>query len=113
MEKELAIALTERAVSALQTSTTMLEVAQNLLDQGNSREAARLRNEARYKRNESILLMDQARAAGDTRTAGDNRSNVLPFGKKQTPAERAEAEVSFADAEVLLKTGKVRHTRAR
>ena len=112
MEKELAIALTERAVSALQTSTTMLEVAQNLLNQGNSREAARLRHEARYKRNESILLMDQARAAGDSRAvgdnrsaAGDNRSNVIPFGRKQTAAERAEAEVS-------VKTGKDRHTRA-
>lgn len=104
MEKELAIALTERAVSALQTSTTMLEVAQNLLNQGNSREAARLRNEARYKRNESILLMDQARAAGVTRATGDKRSNILPFGRKETSAERAEAEVS-------VKTGKDRHTR--
>ena len=61
MVRELALALRERAVAALQTSTTMLKVSQTLLRQGNNIEAARLRNEARYKRNESILLMDQAR----------------------------------------------------
>ena len=44
----------ERALTALEASTNMLTVAQNLLQQGNQREAARLRNEARYKRNESI-----------------------------------------------------------
>ena len=61
MDQDLALALRERALSALETSTNMLTVAQKLLQQGNQREAARLRNEARYKRNESILLMDQAR----------------------------------------------------
>jgi hypothetical protein len=62
MEQELALALRERAVLALQASTTMLQVAQQLQKQGNQTEAGRLRNEARYKRNESILLMDQARS---------------------------------------------------
>ena len=60
MDQELATVLRQRAVAALETSTTILRVAQDLLKQGNQREAARLRNEARYKRNESILLMDQA-----------------------------------------------------
>jgi len=63
MEQDMALALRERAVAALQESTTMLNVAQNLLEQGNETEAARLRNEARNKRNESILLMDQALSA--------------------------------------------------
>ena len=53
MDQDLALALRERALSALEASTNMLTVAQNLLQQGNQREAVRLRNEARYKRNES------------------------------------------------------------
>jgi len=56
MDSDLALALRERALAALEISTTMLTVAQNLQQQGNQSEAARLRNEARYKRNESILL---------------------------------------------------------
>jgi hypothetical protein len=62
----------------LQTSTTMLEVAQKLMRQGNNTEAARLRNEARYKRNESILLMDQAREVEQ------RSSNVLKFPERNT-----------------------------
>jgi hypothetical protein len=78
MEQELALALRERAVAALQTSTTMLKVAQNLMRQGNDAEADRLRNEARYKRNESILLMDQARSVEQ------NSSNVSRFPERNT-----------------------------
>jgi hypothetical protein len=78
MEQQLAFALRERAVAALQVSTTMLKVAENLLKQGNQTEAARLRNEARYKRNESILLMDQAKAAEQ------RSSNVLRFPERNT-----------------------------
>jgi hypothetical protein len=74
----LALALRERAVAALQKSTTMLKVAQNLLKQGNQTEADRLRNEARYKRNESILLMDQARSVEQ------RSSNVLRFPQRNT-----------------------------
>ena len=48
MDQDLATALRERALSALEVSTTMLTVAQTLLRQGNQKEAARLRNEARY-----------------------------------------------------------------
>ena len=44
MDQDLALALRERALSALEASTNMLTVAQNLLQQGNQREAARLRN---------------------------------------------------------------------
>lgn len=78
MDQELALALRERAVAALQTSTTMLKVAQNLLKQGNQTEADRLRNEARYKRNESILLMDQARSVEQ------RSSNVVKFPHRDT-----------------------------
>ena len=78
MVRELALALRERAVAALQTSTTMLKVSQTLLRQGNNTEAARLRNEARYKRNESILLMDQAREVEQ------RSSNVLRFPERNT-----------------------------
>src|SRR5258706_9924583 len=84
MDQDLALALRERALAALEISTTMLTVAQNLLKQGNQREAARLRNEARYKRNESILLMDQA-------TAVERRqSNVLQFKHRNNSAETAK-----------------------
>ncbi|MGH9872871.1 MAG: hypothetical protein ACRD9S_10445 [Pyrinomonadaceae bacterium] len=78
MDHELASALRERALIALESSTTMLTVAQNLLQQGNQREAVRLRNEARYKRNESILLMDEARKVEQ------HSSNILRFPKRQT-----------------------------
>ena len=80
MDSDLALALRERALSALEISTTMLTVAQTLQQQGNQREAARLRNEARYKRNESILLMDQARKVEQ------QSSNVLRFPDRK-PAE--------------------------
>lgn len=79
MEQELAMALRQRAVSALEASTMMLQVAQDLLRQGNQKEAARLRNEARYKRNESILLMDQATAVEQ------HHSNILRFPAGRTP----------------------------
>jgi hypothetical protein len=85
MEQELATALRERAVSTLETSTTMLEVAQSLLKQGNDSEAARLRNEARYKRNESILLMDNARAVEQ------HSSNILHFPRRKPTAASDEA----------------------
>lgn len=88
MGQELALALRQRAVAALEISTTMLQVAQNLLRQGNNREADRLQNEARYKRNESILLMDQASAAEQ------RRSNLLPFtARKAAPKFTDEAEI--------------------
>jgi hypothetical protein len=80
MLQDLAMALRERAVSALETSTTMLEVAQSLFKQGNETEADRLRNEARYKRNESVLLMDQARAVEQ------RSSNILHFQSRETTA---------------------------
>ena len=76
MDQELALALRERAVAALEISTTMLKVAQNLQLQGNEAEADRLRDEARNKRNESILLMDQAMSMGQ-------RSNVLAFPNRK------------------------------
>jgi primosomal protein N' len=55
-------ALREQAMEALEESTKMLEVASNLLDQGNKEEAIRLTDEARAKRNVSVWLMSKANA---------------------------------------------------
>lgn len=55
--------LREQAMEALKESTTMLEVASNLLEQGNTEEAKRLHKAARIKRNVSVLLMSKANAA--------------------------------------------------
>jgi len=54
--------LREQAMHALQESTTMLEVACNLMEQGNKKEAERLHKAARTKRNISVLLMAKANA---------------------------------------------------
>ena len=77
-DQDLILALRERAIESLQGSTKMLKVAQNLLQQGNRKEAARLRNEARFKRNESVLLMDQARSLEK------KSSNILHFRQRPT-----------------------------
>ena len=52
--------LREKAMEALQRSTTMLKVAGKLLDQGNVEEAKRLRDQARAQRNISVWLMAKA-----------------------------------------------------
>jgi hypothetical protein len=54
--------LREQAMEALQESTIMLEVACNLMEQGNKKEAERLHKAARTKRNISVLLMAKANA---------------------------------------------------
>jgi hypothetical protein len=100
MDQDLALVLRERALFALESSTTMLAVAQNLLQQGNRREAAHLRNEARYKRNESILLMDQARKVEQ------QSSNVLRFPDRK-PAE------SSVERRSTLSRGELRNARTR
>ena len=95
MDQELALALRQRAVSALETSTTMLQVAQTLLRQGNQKEAARLRNEARYKRNESILLMEQANSAEH------GQSKILLFSAGKARAEAGEKSSVLEDKKNL------------
>ncbi|HEV7747486.1 MAG TPA: hypothetical protein VGO56_20985 [Pyrinomonadaceae bacterium] len=84
MNNKLGLALRYRADSAFEASDTMLRVAKDLLKQGNQREAARLRTEALHKRNESVLLMDQARAVERS------SSNILQFRKKSSDDERKE-----------------------
>ncbi len=91
MEQHFALALRQRAVAALEISTTMLQVAQNLFKQGNKKEAARLRNEARYKRNESILLLDQATAAEQ------RRSNILRFTARKAALESVSVDETQSD----------------
>jgi len=55
-----AATLREQAMEALRQSTTMLEVASNLLNAGNRAEAVRLKDEARAKRNASVWLTRKA-----------------------------------------------------
>jgi hypothetical protein len=62
MTGELALPLRERAMETLQESTVMLKVACNLIEQGNRKEAERLKNLARAKREVSVMLMAQAKA---------------------------------------------------
>jgi hypothetical protein len=62
MTGELATPLRERAMENLQQSTVMLKVACNLMEQGNRREAKRLQDAARAKREVSVMLMAQATA---------------------------------------------------
>jgi hypothetical protein len=50
----------QKALEALRESTKTLEIAEQLLDVGNVKEAERLRDEAREKRNLSMRLMAQA-----------------------------------------------------
>jgi hypothetical protein len=52
--------LQKQALEALEKSTRMLEVAFNLLRQGNQVEAVRLREEARRQRTISTLLFAEA-----------------------------------------------------
>ena len=99
MEQELALALRERAISALEASTTMLEVAQDLLKQGNQKEAARLRNEARYKRNESILLMDQAKAVEQ------HQSRILSFPARNTAPSNPSQRNAASSKSLKSRTG--------
>ena len=61
MERENSLKFQQKALEALRESTKTLEIAKRLLDVGNVREAARLRDEARQKRNDSMRLMAQAR----------------------------------------------------
>ena len=62
--------LREQAMAALRESTTMLEVASNLLDAGNMDEAVRLKDEARAKRNVSVWLMGESEHPGKCKAKG-------------------------------------------
>ena len=54
------LTLREKALEALEKSTKMLQVALDLLTQGNGTEAARVHKEARKQRTISTLLMAEA-----------------------------------------------------
>ena len=73
--------LREQAMEALQASTTMLEVASNLLDAGNREEAVRLKEEARAKRNVSVWLMSKAN------TLENSGRGEQPFSIQETHGE--------------------------
>ncbi len=54
------IQLRKQALQALESSTRMLDVAFDLLKQGNESEAERVRDEARHQRTISTMLMAEA-----------------------------------------------------
>ena len=61
MEKQIqAGTIRQQALSALEKSTKLFEIAENLLGQGNKSEAEWVKNEARAQRNISVWLMAKA-----------------------------------------------------
>ena len=78
MHRQGSIPLRERAMEALHESTTMLTVARHLLEQGNREEARRLQNEARAKRDASVLLMAKANEL-EKRSSSETRSQDHEF----------------------------------
>lgn len=64
------VTLRERAVRALEESTSKFEQAFILLKQGRRTEAEMLRNEARAKRNDSVWLMAKANELEKTSPSG-------------------------------------------
>jgi hypothetical protein len=54
------LTLRRKALEVLEKSTRMLEVAVDLLEQGNQAESARVRKEAQTQRMNSTLLMAEA-----------------------------------------------------
>jgi hypothetical protein len=69
--------LRQQARKALQESTNMLTVARLLLQQGNREEARRLQQEARAKRDASMLLMARANEVEKESTAEERFRNHL------------------------------------
>lgn len=74
-------AIRELALAALEKSTKMLEVALELVKQGNHEEAARLRNEARTQRTNSMSLLAEANNL--------ERDLKIPARRSQKSANRA------------------------
>ena len=65
MQKQSSISLREKALEALETSTKLLKVANQLHSQGNTKEASRLLQEGRVQRNLSVWLMAKANQRSD------------------------------------------------
>jgi len=76
--------LREQAMEALQESTTMLQVANDLLEQGNIKEAERLHNAARTKRNVSVLLMAKANAMENQYRESNSRRYLPSHGGRSS-----------------------------
>jgi hypothetical protein len=73
------LTLRKRALEALEKSTKMLDVAFDLLKQGNQSEADRVRNDARTQRTISTLLMAEAnRLEIDPKTLRHSNTGDLP-----------------------------------
>lgn len=75
MRRELSLTLSERALEALEKSTKLLRVANQLESQGNLKESGRLREEGRTQRSISVWLMAQANDAAGGGKPG--RTNIL------------------------------------
>lgn len=82
------LTLREKALEALEKSTKMLQVALDLLTQGNQVESVRVRNEARKQRTISTFLMAEAnnleRNLGLTRSPQFSNST-----RRETPTTAA------------------------
>ena len=81
------LTLREKALEALESSTKMLQVALDLLTQGNQVEATRVRDEARKQRTISTLLM--AEANNLDMNLSIVRSNHYPNSTKRHMPSRA------------------------
>lgn len=92
-------AIRELALAALEKSTRMLEVALELVKQGNHEEAARLRNEARTQRTNSMSLLAEA--------------NNLERDLKGVPARRSEKSANRAPQVHVYRERPVTHSELR
>ena len=75
MQKEISLTLSERALEALEKSTKLLRVADQLQSQGNFVESDRLRAEGRTQRSISVWLMAQANDTANPSKV--RRTNIL------------------------------------
>jgi len=82
MSNQQTMPLREQAMEALEESTKILEVACNLMEQGNRKEAERLHKAARTKRNVSVLLMAKANNL-------ENASRKMSSGHPELNSSRA------------------------
>ena len=86
-------ALRQEALEALEKSTTMLEVALELIEQGNQAEAKRLRNEAHTQRTISTLLMSEANNIERDRKSIRAKRSETANANIPTPFRRPETRL--------------------
>lgn len=80
------LTLREKALEALERSTKMLQIAVDLLTQGNKVESDRVRDEARKQRTISTLLMAEANSLEMNLYRGRSQQNHNITHRKTTTA---------------------------